>query len=181
MVQVLNHIKNGPSGHLFSACLLMEINVIYTHCTSWIASSILWGKWSVANTFLIDCSPSSLFHLWENKGSCMFQPCRTLCCHEDIRTGYKQPESLDIWSLLSAQVKRNKQNKIELHYLLRGTYSDARLSLQNPISVSFIRTLILFAYTLDSMYSAWEWWHEKRFNVPALLIVSGGGCFCLKE
>lgn len=34
MVWVLSHIKNGPSGHLFSACLLMEINVIYAHCTS---------------------------------------------------------------------------------------------------------------------------------------------------
>lgn len=181
-MQILSHIKNGPSGHLFSACFLMEINVIYTCCTSWIASSILWGKWSVANTFLIDWISSSLFHLLENKGSCMFQPQRTLCCHKDTRTGYKQPESSDIQSLLSALVKRNKQSKIELHYLLCGTYSDARLSLQNPISVSFIWTLILFDYTVDSTtYSVWGWLREKWFNVQALLIASGGGCFCLKE
>jgi len=68
----------------------------------------------------------------------MFQPWRTLCCYKDVRTGYKQPESLDIWNLISAQAKRNKQNKIELHYLLCGMYSGVRLSLQNPISASFI-------------------------------------------
>lgn len=61
-----------------------------------------------ANTFFIDFISSSLFHLLENKGSCMFQPLRTLCCHNDTRIRYKQLESPDIWSLLSVQVKTSK-------------------------------------------------------------------------
>lgn len=54
----------------------------------------------------------------------MFQPQRTLCCHKDTRIRYKQLESLDIGSLLSARVKTNKPNTLELHYLLYKVMRD---------------------------------------------------------